>query len=390
MNAELETILSAQADQADAMAEMRLGEPGPARVSVPREALALSLGPLTFKDAQPDATGKVPVALTIRTAKAVDHWYWGRIIHDLAGMTKHKDSLPIDYAHDDDQVLGYMDRFDVNDEAIYAEGYLVPFEDGDRASEVIHKAKQGVPYEASIYMGGPLALEEIQEGATAEVNGETVDGPVLIVRQWSLRGTAICPYGADRHTQTKFSQTHTIDVEYQMPKKTPPATPAPDADKLNDKPTDPPADPTPPVDDQLTNQPTDPPEDRKELARFVDAFGAEKGAGWYLAGRQFAECQAEAYADAEKRAATVTEEMAAMAVKLTETEAKLSETEAKLEATTKELDKYKAAFDRGEEKPAAFAEDDDSPEAAEHRHRVNTLGENLAKVAGGMKLKKTA
>jgi len=219
MNAELETILSAQADQADAMAEMRLGEPGPARVSVPREALALSLGPLTFKDAQPDATGKVPVALTIRTAKAVDHWYWGRIIHDLSGMTKHKDSLPIDYAHDDDQVLGYMDRFDVNDEAIYAEGYLVPFEDGDRASEVIHKAKQGVPYEASIYMGGPLALEEIQEGATAEVNGETVDGPVLISANGVYGERPFAPTGPTVTRRQSFRKPTLLTWSTRCPRK---------------------------------------------------------------------------------------------------------------------------------------------------------------------------
>jgi len=155
-----------------------------------------------------------PIKMVARSGRVLNHWWWGRVAHDLGGMTLHKKRLCIDYCHYDTEVIGYLNRFNQEPDtegvpALVASGALVPFKDSDRATEIIHKAKAGVPYEASIdFEGGDpgdTVIEEVAEGMTAEVNGYKVDGPAMIFRKWALRGVAVCPYGADMHTESQLS-----------------------------------------------------------------------------------------------------------------------------------------------------------------------------------------
>jgi hypothetical protein len=191
--------------------------------NVPAAALVFNLG--VFQFAEDVSTGggadgkNVPVKLLARTGQPIKHWYWGNVVHDLAGMKLHKDTLPIDYCHEADEVIGYLDKFDTTSGDLVATGALVPFAAEDRAQEVAFKSKNKVPYEASInFNGGPLRLEELEQGTSAAVNGQVVQGPALIIREWTLRGVAICPYGADMNTKTEFARANsakddgTIDV----------------------------------------------------------------------------------------------------------------------------------------------------------------------------------
>lgn len=179
---------------------------------VPASALTMSVGDFVLGNNGGDAK-TAPFKMVARSGQPIDHPYWGKIAHDLAGMTMHKARLPIDYAHDDAQVIGYANRFDISSGDLVATGALVPFSENDKASEVIFKARAGVPYEASINFGGPgIQIEEVAEGGLAQVNGYTFAGPGLIVRQWPLRGIAVCPYGADHRTSTELSSTAEIEV----------------------------------------------------------------------------------------------------------------------------------------------------------------------------------
>lgn len=133
------------------------------------------------------------------------HEEWGAIYHDFEGMTLDGDRVPLDYCHNEAEVLGFAGEFPVDEEGLHIDGVLVPFGQ-DRAAEVIAKGQAGVPYQLSIdFRGDDLVAEEVPEGATAEVNGATVEGPALIFREWPLRGVAVCPYGKDRNTSTQFS-----------------------------------------------------------------------------------------------------------------------------------------------------------------------------------------
>jgi hypothetical protein len=171
--------------------------------SVPATALRFAVSACKFGDNGADAK-TVPVTMTARTGDPICHWYWGNVVHDLSGMTVNKDRLPVDYCHESDEVLGYLNKFDPSSGDLIVSGALTPFEDGDRASEVIYKQKAGVPYEASIDFTGPTVVEYVDAGASTDVNGKTLQGPLTVFRKWVLRGVAICPYGADPNTSTEF------------------------------------------------------------------------------------------------------------------------------------------------------------------------------------------
>ena len=315
----------------------------------------------------------IPVHIVARSDQPVDHWYWGKVVHDLAGMRLAKKTIPLDYLHDPREVIGFANRFTTEGQ-LEADGALVPITNTDRATEIATKSAAGVPYEASIDFGDPSAvkIEVLAEGQLAQVNGYTLEGPATIVREWPLRGIALCPYGVDAHTSAQFSadsQTATVTVTgaqqmpeekplettppAETPKETPPAAPAEPP-----KPETPPAEPapqTPPPDAAQLSAGNDP---RAEFAQFAQAFGDEKAAAYYKAGKSFAEALTQFAADQA--------------------------------AEIKSLRERLAAVDRGESDPLTFSQANeqtppaDKPDAGKFRQ----LGGNISRLAAGMKLAK--
>ncbi|HZZ28477.1 MAG TPA: hypothetical protein VFE46_10790 [Pirellulales bacterium] len=143
-----------------------------------------------------------PVTLLARTAEPVDS-YFGPVVHDLSGITPSKPRIPLDYCHDDEQVIGYANKFEIQGGDFVAAGALVPYSSDptDKATEVIYKYGVGVPYGASVFFDEPV-LEQVGEGGTAKANGRDYPGPVTIIRTCRLRGIAICPYGRDGGAET--------------------------------------------------------------------------------------------------------------------------------------------------------------------------------------------
>lgn len=174
---------------------------------IPASAMSL-MCEMEFGDNGPEAKS-APVRMLARTF-ALEHPFWGKIEHDFGGMT-HKAKIPLDFCHDPKELVGYANQFTVGKDGLLLEGALTPYKD-DRASEIIAKSKMGVPYQASIDFRGPVKVQEVHEGMSAEVNGHSFEGPGVIVRSWMLRGCAVCPHGADDNTST---QMFTADEEYE-------------------------------------------------------------------------------------------------------------------------------------------------------------------------------
>ena len=169
---------------------------------IPANACTLVVGEFELGDNGENAK-TAPYRMVARSGKPIEHPYWGRIVHDLAGMKTHKPRLTIDYVHDSKEVIGYLNHFDITSGDLVASGALVPFKDNDRATEVLFKSRAGVPYEASINFGGDgIKIEEVPEGFVTQVNGYELEGPAVVVREWPLRGVAVCPYGADMNTES--------------------------------------------------------------------------------------------------------------------------------------------------------------------------------------------
>jgi len=201
---------------------------------IPIEACRLAGGAVKFAAA--NAAGNTPIEMLARSPDPVDHWYWGRIVHDMAGMKLHKSVLTCDYEHWDP--IGYLDKFNAGNDGLTVKGELVPTNvAGDPTTRILQLARGGVPFEASIYFDEEeIVLEYVPEGYQTSVNGTTFQGPGVVAREWWLRGVAVCSYGYDKNTESKFHREagrltfqSKPNQEATMPTKTQSATKLADA-----------------------------------------------------------------------------------------------------------------------------------------------------------------
>lgn len=266
---------------------------------------------------------RTPIEMLARSAEPVQHWYWGAIYHDFGGMTR-RDSIPIDYCHDDAEIIGVGSSFEVGDDGLKIGGHLVHLQQGDRVDTITQLSAAGVPFEASIDFRGEMILEEVPAGFVSAVNGRAIEGPALIVREWTLRGVAVCPHGMDPNTSSQFARDDTPIaltlisppvLEGTMTKTTTTTggktagTPAPALQQSEAKPDAASAAPASPTaaQQQVAAASDSPPaaapaadqeggaKFRAELKKFTDKFGEKLGTQWFLENKTWAEaCEAHA------------------------------------------------------------------------------------------------
>jgi len=179
--------------------------------------------------------GKHAVNLIAFSGGELYHWWWGRCIFDRSGATIAKEKIPVDYQHDPREVLGYLDTFG-GTTALECSGFLVPFQKDDRASEILHKKKHGVPYQCSVSLDpANFEFEYIPRGQSVTVNGQTFsteDEGLVIFRKYKIDGVAICLYGSDSNTSL-FNRAG-AQPHFTMPTEAP-KTPAADTRELAKK-----------------------------------------------------------------------------------------------------------------------------------------------------------
>lgn len=141
------------------------------------------------------------VKLLARSSKSIEHFYWGNVVHDLEGMRLTKPRVTLDFNHNADEIIGYLDNFDITDEGLVCTGKLISFKDDDRAAQIAYLARQGVMWEASISFGGDgIEVEQVGDEPVMVNGREFSNGS--IVRKWPFRQCAICSQGADEHTSS--------------------------------------------------------------------------------------------------------------------------------------------------------------------------------------------
>ncbi|HEX8322484.1 MAG TPA: hypothetical protein VF595_01105 [Tepidisphaeraceae bacterium] len=149
----------------------------------------------------------VPIKLLARTSDPVYvDFLDGYMVHDFATMNS-KSRVPLDYAHDQYQSIGYLNKIELKDNALTCSGALVPYSANPRdpATEVIYKMRAGVPYEASIQTDlGDLSYAD--DGSLVTLNGRTYDGfsPLFVMSNWNLMAVAVCKFGRDGATATEL------------------------------------------------------------------------------------------------------------------------------------------------------------------------------------------
>lgn len=128
-----------------------------------------------------------------------DHPLYDRVAFDLATTTLQTPA-PALYMHRDP--VGTVDAAKIGGR-IEIEGRL--FADADaQAAKVAAMADAGMPWQMSVGIW-PGRVEEIGEGKTVILNGQTMTGPLTIYRDSRVREVSFCPLGADSTTVAKVA-----------------------------------------------------------------------------------------------------------------------------------------------------------------------------------------
>lgn len=124
---------------------------------------------------------------------------FSRVVVDLTGMEIASQRMPILRNHNQDRIVGHSDEVTVTSKGVMISGFMSQVtQDGLEATQL---ADEGFPWQASIGFA-PGSIQEILAGETIEVNEQTFQGPIDIIRKSTLRESSFVPLGVDGDTES--------------------------------------------------------------------------------------------------------------------------------------------------------------------------------------------
>lgn len=176
----------------------------------------IKLSKRDFLFASSETNGKVEFDADTRKLKGTaysggiveDHWMFERLIIDLANV-KYKPAMPCLRDHDTGLILGSGQISVAN--SVEAEADITDVTEAGK--EVIALSDAKFPWEMSIYCK-PKSIDFIDKGSSAVVNGLTVEGPIHVWRNNTIKEFSLVVFGADSNTSANvFSEEITMTTE---------------------------------------------------------------------------------------------------------------------------------------------------------------------------------
>ena len=207
------------------------------------------------------------VKIKVITSSILEHPGLGRFRVKTETAAPSKDRVPLDYNHNEEEVIGYVENFQCNADAITADGVVLIGDDSsDAAKTFAQNIDGGVPFEASAFL-------DLSEAESVELE----DG----VTEWSgalIRGVAICPYGTDRKTTVSLKMGETNFVVRLKNSN--------NEDEVMDE------EKKVSIEDQKKDDSKNP---REELEEMIEEFGLERGVDFFRRGVTIEEAREEDY-----------------------------------------------------------------------------------------------
>lgn len=123
---------------------------------------------------------------------------FGALVIDLA-TTKIADHLPLLYEHQREQTVGVVKMLTNDTRQLGIEAEL--FSEMDpQAGSIARKAAAGLHWQLSIGLFGA----RLEERESAEINGQTFDGPITVLSGGTVREVSVVALGADASTNAEF------------------------------------------------------------------------------------------------------------------------------------------------------------------------------------------
>lgn len=133
--------------------------------------------------------------ITAYTGQRISRFF-GDVIIDVAGM-KAKNSIPVLREHERDRIVGHSRKAWKENNQFYLSGDVSEATPDGR--EIAALADEGFPWQASVGIFG-RKIEFVDTKITAEVNGQTVEGPIDIWRESLVGEVSFVALGADDNT----------------------------------------------------------------------------------------------------------------------------------------------------------------------------------------------
>ena len=209
------------------------------------------------------------VKIKVITSSILEHPGLGRFRVKTESAAPSKDRVPLDYNHNEEEVIGYVENFQCNADAIIADGVVLIGDDSsDAAKTFAQNIDGGVPFEASAFL-------DLSEAESVELE----DG----VTEWSgalIRGVAICPYGTDRKTTVSLRLGETNFGGRRKNKSSNNGDEVMDEEKTVAK---------------KKKKKDDSKNPREELEEMIEEFGLERGVDFFRRGVSIEEAREEDY-----------------------------------------------------------------------------------------------
>ena len=142
------------------------------------------------------------------TGGKIDVGFEAPVVVDLAGLRMPRGQLPIYAYHDSRYYIGHVEAKGVQktDTALRMSGRITNTE-SQTAKEIIAMSRNGSQWQASIGASVEKAVM-LKAEKTANVNGQEIEGPAVIVRKSRLCETSFVPLGADSNTRVNVAAGH--------------------------------------------------------------------------------------------------------------------------------------------------------------------------------------
>ena len=127
------------------------------------------------------------------------HWFWGRsgVVFDLDGI-EIPIPTPLLGEHFSTSRIGVVNQVSTSN-GIHVEGIFLS---NPEAQQFTQDSDDGFPFQMSMFID-PGSIEEVSQGQTVQVNGQSFTGPIAVFRNNRIREFTICSTGADRNTSIK-------------------------------------------------------------------------------------------------------------------------------------------------------------------------------------------
>jgi hypothetical protein len=136
---------------------------------------------------------------------------WGDMVIDAAGIER-PDASPMLLEHVDAWPVGVADAHEVDGGNFKLKGYMLS---NAEATKLVADMDEGCPYKASVGIRF-VETTELEADAEAEVNGETLRGPLTIVRRCRLFETSFLLNPADLDTEVSLLNAQPRERTPQM------------------------------------------------------------------------------------------------------------------------------------------------------------------------------